>query len=100
MRQGTVEMMMRVSSTRSQSALVKEKAVQGICFGPSPGHRIVVMGPKSSSAVLINIFIGYVNVSVIQHYHQSCFHLPVTTGVHARACRQQFPNEYCYEEES
>jgi hypothetical protein len=45
----------------SQSALVKEKAIQGMCFFPSTGRQIVVMGPKSSSAVLINIFIGYAN---------------------------------------
>lgn len=93
-------MMTHVSSTRSQSALVNEKSVQGICFVSSAGRRIVVMGPKSSSAVLINIFIDYVNGLAMQHYRQSHFHLPVATGVHARACHQQFPSKYCYEEGS
>jgi hypothetical protein len=54
------EIMRRVSSTWSLSLLLKVKALQGMCF-VSPEHQMVVMGPNSSSAVLINIFIGCAN---------------------------------------
>jgi hypothetical protein len=52
--------MMHVSSTRSQSLLLKAKALQGMCFF-SPECQMVVMGPNSLSAELINIFIGCAN---------------------------------------
>jgi hypothetical protein len=54
------EIMTHVSSTQSQSLLPKVKALQGMCF-VSPEHWMVVMGLNSSSAELINIFIGCAN---------------------------------------
>ena len=47
-----------MSLTHSQSGALKPKAVQGMCLTVPPVCRIDVIGPKSSSAKLMNRLIG------------------------------------------
>ena len=57
------EIMACILLTRSQSAGLRVKAVHGMCFSTRPFHRMVVIGPKSSSAELMKRLIGYKDVS-------------------------------------